>query len=42
MALVGCALFSVAGSLIAAFGVKDADAAPSRGLAPAIRASSAD
>lgn len=42
MALVGCALFSVAGSLIAAFGVRDADAAPSRGLAPAIRASSAE
>ena len=42
MALVGCALFSVAGSLFATFGVKDADAAPSRGLAPAIRAGSTD
>jgi len=37
-ALIGCALFSVAGSLIAAFTVHDADAAPSGGLAPAIRA----
>jgi Na+/melibiose symporter-like transporter len=37
-ALIGCALFSIAGSLIAAFTVHDADAAPSRGLAPAIRA----
>jgi EmrB/QacA subfamily drug resistance transporter len=40
-ALVGCALFSVAGSLIAALTVRDVDAAPSRGLAPAIRAASA-
>ena len=37
-ALIGCALFSVVGSLVAAFTVNDADAAPSRGLAPAIRA----
>jgi hypothetical protein len=37
-ALIGCALFSVVGSLVAAFTVHDADAAPSRGLAPAIRA----
>lgn len=36
-ALVGCAMFSIAGSLIAIFGIDDADAAPSRGLAPAIR-----
>ncbi len=36
-ALIGCALFSVAGSLVAAFTVHDADAGPSRGLAPAIR-----
>jgi len=42
MALIACALFSVAGSLIATFGVRDADAAPSRGLAPAIRAVSSD
>jgi hypothetical protein len=37
-ALVGCAMFAVAGSLIAALTVHDVDAAPSRGLAPAIRA----
>ncbi len=37
-ALFGCAMFSVAGSLIAALTVHDVDAAPSRGLAPAIRA----
>ncbi|MEP6560685.1 MAG: DHA2 family efflux MFS transporter permease subunit [Nakamurella sp.] len=36
-ALVGCALFSVAGSLIAAITIRDADAAPSRGLAPIVR-----
>ena len=40
-ALVACALFSVAGSLIAALTVRDVDAAPSRGLAPAIRAAAA-
>lgn len=39
-ALVGCALFSVAGSLIAALTVRDVDAAPSRGLAPAISVAS--
>jgi hypothetical protein len=39
-ALAGCAMFSVAGSLIAALTVRDVDAAPSRGLAPAIRAAS--
>jgi len=38
-ALIGCALFAVAGSLVAAFTVRDEDAAPSRGLAPAIRSS---
>jgi len=31
-ALIGCALFSVAGSLIAALTVHDQDAVPSRGL----------
>jgi EmrB/QacA subfamily drug resistance transporter len=36
-ALGVCAAFAVAGSLIAAFTVRDADAAPSRGLAPATR-----
>jgi predicted MFS family arabinose efflux permease len=37
-ALFGCALFSVAGSLVAVVTVHDSDAAPSRGLAPDIRA----
>ena len=37
-ALIGCAWFSVGGSLIAALTVHDEDAAPSMGLAPAIRA----
>ncbi len=36
-ALAGCAAFAVLGSLIAAFTVRDADAAPSRGLAPTTR-----
>ena len=36
-ALAGCAAFAVMGSLIAAFTVRDADAAPSRGLAPTTR-----
>lgn len=36
-ALGACAAFAVMGSLIAAFTVRDADAAPSRGLAPATR-----
>ncbi len=36
-ALVGCAAFAVAGALIAALTVRDADAAPSRGLAPNTR-----
>jgi EmrB/QacA subfamily drug resistance transporter len=39
-ALVGCAMFSVAGSLIAAFSIHDADASPSRGMAPVIRSTS--
>jgi MFS family permease len=39
-ALVGCALFSVCGSLIALLTVHDADAAPSRGLAPQMRSTS--
>ena len=36
-ALVGCALFSLGGCLIALLTVRDVDAAPSRGLAPSER-----
>ncbi len=36
-ALVGCAAFAVSGALVAALTVRDVDAAPSRGLAPATR-----
>ena len=41
-ALFGCAMFSFCGSIFAALAVKDADAAPSRGLAPTERVLAAD